>query len=368
MSARDFFDTDPMEFACFEKDYGCCSEHVKFINKIHPIDPNDVIGDGDSIKTAPMNILDPKSYIEIRCYEGFSGVFTIGKIPVDCLDAILLRVLNIEYLVTESSLSNCNFGNLCKNIQTNYTTYFPREWEDWGYKNDKVSRDVSVLEFVRESSLDKIIELWKHLLHLSEEDETIRNDQKTIQNVLNALEFATVIKYKYKFDIINIYQVNPDGFWDYCVDIFREERELSESGKDMPEEDLHKGFYFRCLCTLIKSKKITIGDILDDDAINIYKKEYYSVFEKTCFLSQSQKDLLGVWSENASRITIGFSPEHNMYAVNQYMLDEQMLERWHNCIFLKPSQLINALKKACKIRDCIMEISFLEAYKHACSL
>lgn len=324
---------------------------IAFTNKIMPINPDKVVGTDSNIVVAPMNILDPNSNIEIRTERSdektrdvFRECSCIGKIPVKALDAVLLKISEIEKLKIKYALGGHHFNEVSTQI-----TCYPKGWND--FRSYKAYDIVDRIPY----GSNEIIDFVNNSVYEGAHDEA------------DALRLAVLLQIKadrdrdswFQCTIINDYKMDSVNFWNQC------RHYLSENENKYDK----RMFLYDCLVKLHDHHKLEIETLMNNEMIAFYNDRNNCIYnESFCWKSKNAKSV-NLVKRNALSISYSAIIDRYIIELESFAENNDIIETIASFdMELTAQEIMHIFMKACKIRDCMMEISFLEAYKHACSL
>lgn len=344
--------TDPMEFARIVKEVDGDKIIMTFINRIHPVDPANVIKKDGEISVAPMNILDDDSCIEIRMDHMSNGNEVsdscLAWISVHELDSLLIKAKEIERLRISDALEfNLYFG-----ILNTVITDIPSD-SDLYYLYGK-----TVIEIAKSVTITTAFRLSQKLV-----------DYGAHQKEIDALYLAITLAHMHGTwlgeSIVDTYNSDPESFTNTMGKYIKAHSSTDEGY-----------LYFACLCTALKHGIFTYSCFANKKMLTLLSKKSVRVLNISNRPKNKSSKFL-VYSSDDGELTSG-SYSLNMFSVlgsvdNSYCIDYEAYSdtdvlEYDLTFEITPEEWLYVLTKACKIRDCMTEISFLESYKHACSL
>lgn len=344
--------TDPMEFARIVKEVDGDKMIMTFINKIHPIDPVNVIKKNGEITVAPMNILDDDSCIEIRMdymsNENEISESYLAWISVRELDSLLFKSKEIERLRMSDVLEfNLYFG-----ILNTVITDIPSD-SDFYYLYGK-----TVIEIAKSVTITTAFRLSQKLIDYGAH-------QKEIDALYLAITLANMHGTWLGENIVDTYNSDPESFTNTMGKYIKTH--------SSPDEGY---LYFACLCTALKhgiftyncfanKKMLTLLSEKSIRALNISNRPKNKSSKFLVYTSDDGELTAGLYSLNVFSV---LGPADNSYWIDYKAYSDINALEYAFSIEITPEEWLHVLTKACKIRDCMTEISFLESYKHACSL
>lgn len=348
--------TDPMEFAeITKKEEGDITTTLSFINRIRPINPKKVIGQSGEMVVAPMTILDNESCIEIkieRMDSNGNAVTCLAWIPITELDFLLIKTTENEKIKLSEKLEfNRHFGML----NTVITDISPDSKFYYLYGK-------TALEIVSTETIATIYGLLK--------------DMTATVSQIRSLYNAVILYYRnenwIKPSVIEAYNTSPGDFNQKANNYISD---ISSLPNPQPVDGL---IYFHILATALKGKLFSYDLFADKEALALLDNKELNILNIShCAKTRLNNFLVSATDGkiNAGSYSLGVtsvsSPTDDLYRIDYEAYSSSDPDADSECdlsVELTSEEWIYVLTKACKICDCMTEISFLESYKHACSL
>ena len=175
-----------------------------------------------------------------------------------------------------------------------------------------------------------------------------------------------------KPSVIEAYNTSPGDFNQKANNYISD---ISSLPNPQPVDGL---IYFHILTTALKGKLFSYDLFADKEALALLDNKELNILNIShCAKTRLNNFLVSATDGkiNAGSYSLGVtsvsSPTDDLYRIDYEAYSSSDPDADSECdlsVELTSEEWIYVLTKACKIRDCMTEISFLESYKHACSL